>query len=204
MMGGSGAAVATIRPGAVHAIFDHLAVSLTADGRPGPSRFVFSHYRFRWSDDGTAGDLVFVQTPGNGGGERWLVTDQPALADRWSRRLAPGAWSPAEAAQTPIRGSVEVSQLFDGTARERLSAGGRTIEVELGDLAPPVLASGPAPRLPGADILSVLIEAGSARASVDGRPIVDRPFMNDAWVGWLGRPLSSAVLALGEILIGRD
>ena len=34
MMGGSGAPVATIRPGAVQAIFDHLAVSLTADGRP--------------------------------------------------------------------------------------------------------------------------------------------------------------------------
>ena len=46
---------ATIHPGAVRAIFDHLILSLTADGTPGDPVFLFSHYRFRWAADGIVG-----------------------------------------------------------------------------------------------------------------------------------------------------
>ena len=48
-MGTSDKPAATVHPGAVRAIFDHLLLSLTADGEPGPPVFLFSHYRFRWA-----------------------------------------------------------------------------------------------------------------------------------------------------------
>ncbi len=203
-MGGFGQPAATIRPGAVRAIFDHLAVSLTADGRPGSIRFVFSHYRFRWSDDGVIGDLVFAETIGPAGPERRVVTDAPELAEVWATTLAPGAWAAEDARRAPIAGAVTASPIVGGSVRETLAAEGIEVDVALDDLGPPILASGAAPRLPSRDIVSVLLEAGSVRASVDGREISDRPFTNDAWIGWLGRPLRSAVLAIGEILVDRE
>ncbi len=159
-MGGSGEPAATIRPGTIRAIFDHLALSLTADGQSGPPRLVFSHYRFRWSAE--------------------------------------------DSARAPRAGTVTAGPIRAGEFRERLTAGTLTIDVEVADLAPPVMASGPAPRLPSRDIVSVLIEARAARASLDGQPIAGEPFSNEAWVPWLGRPLRSAVLAVGEVLVDRD
>ncbi len=203
-MGGSGDPAAAMRPGAVRAIFDHLAVSLTADGRPGPLRFVFSHYRFRWSEDGIVGDLVFVETVGEAGPERRVVTDEPALARRWAATLAPGAWAAEDARRAAVSGAVTAWPIVGGSVREALAADGIEIDVALDDLGPPILASGPAPRLPSLDIVSVLLEAGSVRASVDSRQISDRPFVNDAWIAWLGRPLRSAVMAIGEILVDRE
>ena len=54
-MGTKDKPAATVHPGAVRAIFDHLLLSLTADGKPGEPVFMFSHYRFRWAASGTAG-----------------------------------------------------------------------------------------------------------------------------------------------------
>ena len=86
---------------------------------------------------------------------------------------------------------------------ETVIASGLRIEVEWSDLAAPTFASGPAPRVPTEDIISVLIEAGAGSASVDGRAIAGRLFRNDIWVAWLGRPLNSGVVAIGEVLLDR-
>ena len=67
----------------------------------------------------------------------------------------------------------------------------------------PTFATGPAPRVPTEDIVSVLIEAVRGRASMDGRQIAGRLFRNDVWVPWLGRPLRSGVVAIGEVLLDR-
>ena len=86
---------------------------------------------------------------------------------------------------------------------ETVIADGLRIEVEWSDLGPPTFAMGPAPRVPTEDIVSVLIEAGAGRASVDGRPSRAGLFRNDVWVAWLGRPLRSGVVAIGEVLLDR-
>ena len=86
---------------------------------------------------------------------------------------------------------------------ETVIASGLRIEVEWSDLRAPTFATGPAPRVPTEDIVSVLIEAGAGGASVDGRPIAGRLFRNDIWVAWLGRPLRSGVVAIGEVLLDR-
>ena len=86
---------------------------------------------------------------------------------------------------------------------ETVIADGIRIEVEWSGLAAPIFAMGPAPRVPTEDIVSVLIEAGAGRASVNGQPVAGRLFRNDVWVGWLGRPLRSGVVAIGEVLLER-
>ena len=35
------------------------------------------------------------------------------------------------------------------------------------------------------------------------QPVAGRLFRNDVWVAWLGRPLRSGVVAIGEVLLDR-
>jgi len=194
---------ATVHPGSVRAIFDHLILALTADGEPGAPVFLFSHYRVRWADDGIAGELAFVEMERDGRMERLVLTDEPALARNQVGRLSPAAWA-ADGADLPVTvARFESSRLAGPTVRETVTADRLAIDVEWSDLAPPLFATGPAPRVPGEDIVSVLIEAGAGAATVNGRAVNGRPFANDAWLAWLGRPLRSVVVAIGEVLLAR-
>ena len=198
-MGTTDTPAATVHPGAVRAIFDHLLLTLTADGESGSPVFVFSHYRFRWAASGVVGDLAFVEVDRGAGLERLVLTDAPALAGQ----LSPRAWEANDTERLPILATFESTPLAGATVGETVMASGMRIEVEWSDLRPPTFAMGPAPRVPTDDIASVLIEAGAGRASVDGRPIAGGTFRNDVWVAWLGRPLRSGVVAIGEVLLDR-
>jgi hypothetical protein len=190
--------VGTIHPGAVRAIFDHLIIALTPDGQPGPPTFLFSHYRFRWADDGVVGELAFVELER----DRFVLTDELPLAATHAGRLAPAAWA-GDALPAATMAAFSSSGFGGASISERLTTDRLAIELEWTSLAPPLFATGPAPRVPTQDIVSVLIEAGAARVSVNGTAAAGRPFANDAWVAWLGRPLSSAVVAIGEVLLAR-
>ena len=194
---------ATVHPGAVEAIFDHLILALTADGEPGPAAFLFSHYRFRWAADGVVGELAFVELDRGAGPERLVVTDEPALAATRAGRLSPRDWSSPDVDRPVVAGQFESGPFAGSTVSETVVAGDLRIAVAWSDLAPPLFATGPAPRVPTQDIVSVLIEASDGRASVDGRPVAGTLFRNDVWRPWLGRPLRSGVVAIGEVLLTR-
>ena len=51
------------------------------------------------------------------------------------------------------------------------------------------------------DIWALFVEAHRASMTVDGRPVVGEPFPDDVWVSKLGRPLSSAHVALSEVRV---
>lgn len=194
---------ATIHPGAVRAIFDHLILSLTADGKPGDPVFLFSHYRFRWAADGIVGDLAFVELERGGGPERLVVTSEPVLADGQAGRLSPRGWTPADIARSPMVAAFRGTPLAGATVGETVIGNGLRLEVGWTELEAPVFATGPAPRVPTEDIVSVLIEAGGGRARVNGQAVRGTLFRNDVWVPWLGRPLRSGVVAIGEVLLDR-
>jgi hypothetical protein len=201
-MSPSGEPAATVHPGAVVAIFDHLIIALTPDGQPGPALFLFSHYRFRWADDGLVGELAFVELDGR----RFVLSDEPRMAATHAGRLSPAAW--AGDAKPPLTIAPTVAAFtssgFGGASvRERVAFDDMVLELEWTNLAAPIFATGPAPRVPSQDIVSVLIEAGAARATVNEADVAGGLFANDAWVAWLGRPLSSAVVAIGEVLLER-
>ena len=194
---------ATIHPGAVRAIFDHLILSLTADGTPGDPVFLFSHYRFRWAADGIVGDLAFVELERGGGPERILVTSEPALAEAQAARLSPRGWAEVDVARSPMVAAFRGTPLVGSTVGETVIGNGLRLEVGWSELSAPVFATGPAPRVPTEDIVSVLIEAGAGQASVNGQAVRGRLFRNHLWVPWLGRPLRSGVVAIGEVLLDR-
>ena len=194
---------ATVHPGAVRAIFDHLLLSLTVDGEPGAPVFLFSHYRFRWAADGAVGELAFIEIDRGGGIERHVLTDAPALAAAQAGRLSPRGWAAEDVQRPPTMATFRSTPLAGATVGETAIANGLRIEVEWSDLAAPTFATGPAPRVPTEDIVSTLIEAGTGRASIDGRPVGGSLFSNDVWVPWLGRPLRSGVVAIGEVLLDR-
>ena len=202
-MGTTDEPAATSHPGAVRAIFDHLLLSLTTDGKPGDPVFLFSHYRFRWAADGIVGELAFVEVDRGGGPERLVLTDAPALAATQGSRLSPRAWVTRDVERAPILTTFRSTPLAGDAVSETVIASGLRIEAAWSELAAPVFAMGPAPRVPTEDIVSVLIEAGAGRASVDGRQIAGSLFRNDVWVAWLGRPLRSGVVAIGEVLLDR-
>jgi hypothetical protein len=195
---------ATVHPGAVQAIFDHLILSLTADGRPGTPVFLFSHYRLRWAADGIVGDLAFLETTGDGGAKRRLVlTDSPALVTAQASRLSPRGWGAEDLERPPTVAAFGSTPLAGPAVTESVVAAGLSVEVEWSALGPPAFATGPASRVPTEDIVGVLIEAGAGRATVNGRPAAGSLFVNDVWVPWLGRPLRSGVVAIGEVLLTR-
>jgi hypothetical protein len=202
-MGTASDPAATVHPGAVRAIFDHLLLSLTPDGQPGPPALMFSHYRFRWSDDGVVGELAFVEVERTGRTERLILTDTPALAANQAGRLSPRSWPASDVVRPAAVATFAPGRLGGPTVNSAVTSDHLAIDVEWMDLAAPIFASGPAPRLPSEDIVSVLIEARTGRATVDGRAVPGSVFVNDAWIAWLGRPLNSAVVALGEVLLTR-
>ena len=123
---------ATIHPGAVRAIFDHLILSLTADGTPGDPVFLFSHYRFRWAADGIVGDLAFVELERGGGPERILVTSEPALAEAQAARLSPRGWAEVDVARSPMVAAFRGTPLAGSDRgrdrhRQRPAARGRLV-----------------------------------------------------------------------------
>jgi hypothetical protein len=194
---------ATVHPGAVSAIFDHLLLSLTADGEPGPLVFLFSHYRFRWADDGVVGDLAFVEIDRGGGVERLVLTDSPPLAAAQAERLSPRGWAATDSRQPPMVATFRGTPLAGTSVGETVITNGIRLELDWSELKPPTFAMGPAPRVPTQDIVSVLIEAGAGGARVNGQIVEGALFRNDIWLAWLGRPLRSGVVAIGEVLLDR-
>ena len=172
-------------------------------GQPGDPVFLFSHYRFRWAADGIVGDLAFVELERGGGPERMVVASEPALADAQAARLSPRGWTPADVARSPMVAVFRGTPLAGSTVGETVIGNGIRLEVGWSELEAPVFATGPAPRVPTEDIVSVLIEAGAGRASVNGQAVQGALFRNDVWVPWLGRPLRSGVVAIGEVLLDR-
>jgi hypothetical protein len=194
---------ATVHPGAVEAIFDHLILALTADSQPGTPVFLFSHYRFRWAAEGPVGELAFVELDRGGGSERLVLTDEPALAATRAGRLSPRGWLSEDVNRPAVIAAFGSGPVARPMTSETVDAEGLRIEVHWTGLAPPLFAMGPAPRIPTQDIVSVLFEAEAGRATVDGRPVVGGLFRNDIWRPWLGRPLRSGVVAIGEVLLTR-
>ena len=84
-----------------------------------------------------------------------------------------------------------------------IAAVGVSARARWSDLGPPIFAFGPSPGRPEtADIHSLLREAGG-EVWLDDEVVVGDCFANEIWVPWLGRPLSSCLVAIGEVLLTR-
>lgn len=180
---------------------DHRVIYLRdASGNPSPS-FMLSLFTFRLSPIGHAGHVAWLRHQGRDGPHHRL-TDDLELAATASERFAPSVdrdrfsevpWTEADFESGPD--PMEPDWL--------ITAVGISARARWSDLGPPIFAFGPSPGRPNhADIHSLLREAGG-EVWLDDEVVVGDCFANEIWVPWLGRPLSSCLVAIGEVLLTR-
>jgi hypothetical protein len=192
------AGLAAVLPGRLALVADHLVLALRSGATQERPSFVLSWYGVEYAAAAPAGNLAFVRAPGIDGGER-ILTDSAGLDRALRGRLQPRSWpfahhpGPAEAA------TFSRSGVRDGTVEARIEAPGLKVEVSWRELGEPIVATGRVGADPPWDSSTVLIEAAAWAASVNGQAMAGEPFANEVWIGWFGRPLSSALVAFAEV-----
>ena len=188
---------AVVLPGRLALVADHLVLALREEDTAQPS-FVLSWYAVTWSADSPPGNLAFVRSAAVPGGEL-VATDVPDLDRVLRPRLRPRSWPLADPDRPAVPARFERLPIRDGELHARVVAGSTAIDVAWRDFAPPIVANGRAGAEPPWDTSTVLIEAGGWSASIGARDVPGAPFPNDVWIGWFGRPLSSALVAVAEV-----
>lgn len=205
---------ATIDPGRPNLLMDHLQLGLRragADEHELPE-FYISLYVISWSREMGAGHVALVrhrprqvtaQTPSDPKGFDQILTDNPDLARRLRDQLRGIGYSRVDLSGEPRPAAFNRGRLSEPEhVRYLISSIGLEIAAHWESLGEPTLAYGPAPQQPDRQqIWSVLFEAESASATVDGRAVDGRIYAMEHWVEWLGRPLASAHIARSEILV---
>ncbi len=191
---------AAIHPGAVLHGWDHFVITLRDD--TGRRSAFLSLYAITYSATLGAGQVAFLRVDDPAASLNVVVSDAPEVAARMKERLARMGHT-----EVDLRGP-SVEALF---TRHHVGPSGfgfainwqaHTVEARWIEPSAPFWMMAPAPDLRAdEDIWALFVEAHRASMTVDGRPVVGEPFPDDVWVSKLGRPLSSAHVALSEVRV---
>lgn len=206
---------ATIHPGRPNLLMDHLQLGLRAPGHTsstGLPAFYLSLYVIEWSREIGAGHVALVRwrppeatasTPTDRDGFDQVLTDNPDLARRLCAGLRDIGYARVDLSGEPRPASFVRGRVTEGThVRYLIASIGLEIDAHWERLGEPTFAYGPAPQQPERQaIWSLLFEAQDGAARVNGRQVDGSPYPMEHWLDWLGRPLSSAHVARGEILV---
>jgi hypothetical protein len=182
---------------------DHLQLGLR-NGSAAEPHFYLSLYVIPWSRELGAGHVALLRNRGREGTSAdMILTDNLDLGRAQQSQLRAVGYSrvdlsseprPASFVRNPIRERDHVRYLISAVDLE--------IEARWDDLGEAIFAYGPAPQRPDAQrIWSLLFEAGRGTALVNGSDVSGETYAMDNWIPWLGRSLSSAHVARGEILV---
>jgi hypothetical protein len=193
--------LATVRD-PIEWVMDHRVLylkDLIAD--PAPS-FMLSLYTFRYAYIGGVGHVAFVRHKSRDDEQLRILSDNLTLAAQTPSRFAPRALLAEFGAIGPSIAVFTSSPILED--QWRIEAEGFQLDAQWLDLEAPVFAYGPSPARPDAtDTFSVLRPAGSARAAVNGVRVAGVPYPNDVWTAWMGRALSSCLVAQDEVVVQR-
>jgi hypothetical protein len=193
-----------VNPGVVSWAGEHLLLYLRPPDAAQNTTTV-SFYRTQYSPVG-AGHAALVLSDVRDDGLRTIFTDNPPLADWCRQNLARGnPRSPFRDPSVPIVAArFESSGAVGLTRVETIHAAEHEIVLTWTDFEPPLYFEGPRGTL-GADydVFSLLFPAATASVSVDGIRARGHPFPNEIWRPSTGRDLSSALIAICEVLIDR-
>jgi len=194
--------VATIDPGRPNLLMDHLQLGIRrGDDDP---HFYLSLYVIPWSRELGAGHVALLRMrTADGSTNDVTLTDNPSLGRAQQEVLRGAGYSRVDLTSEPRPASFVRNPLREQEhVRYLISAPDLEIEARWDDLGEAIFAYGPAPQRPEAQrIWSMLFEAGTGTAWVNGFEVHGETYAMDNWVPWLGRPLHSAHVARGEILV---
>ena len=192
------AAQALTLPGRLALVADHMVLALRTSPADHEPTFVLSWYGVEYAANAPGGNLGFIRAAGVDGGEI-ILTDSPGLDRALRRRLQPRSWPFRDTPEVARAATFARSGIRDGAVDARIEGPGLVVEVSWRALGEPIVANGRVGADPPWDSSTVLIEAGGWSASVNGLAVAGEPFPNDVWIGWFGRPLSSALVAFAEV-----
>jgi hypothetical protein len=195
------AGLAMVLPGRLALVADHLVLALADPTiRLGDEpAFVLSWYAVAYAAAAPGGNLAFIRAPGLGPTGELVITDAPKLDRALRPRLRPRSWPMADPDQPSRRATFTRAPIRDGGVAATVTADDVAIEVEWRELGRPIVASGPVGSDPPWDSSTVLFEAGAWAVTVNGSAFAGQTFQNEIWRPWLGRPLSSALVAVAEV-----
>lgn len=188
---------AATHPGTVLVAWDHGGLQL----RDGAGEVLYiSLYDYRFDVDDGPGHVAIARYRGHGNTAIDLtVTDNEALgaSHLWRRSRMRGLSG----------GRIEHGRFSHTESRDefgyRIEAPGLKLDVEWRDLGAPIFMTGLHPQDPEIEVFGHVREAGHATAVANGVEIGGETFANKAYTPWLGRPLHSASVTVGEVLIER-
>ena len=202
--------LATIDPGRPNLLMDHLQLGLRRGcGENGSAaaadpHFYLSLYVIPWSREMGAGHVALLRyRDPDGPASDVTLTDNVTLARAQQASLRAVGYSRVDLTSEPRPATFMRNPLREQDhVRYLISAAGLEIEAHWLDLGEALFAHGPAPQRPESQrIWSMLFEAGSAAAAVNGVAVSGQTYAMTTWVPWLGRSLNSAHVARGEILV---
>jgi hypothetical protein len=193
--------IATVR-GPIEWIMDHRVLYLKDSVEDEAPSFMLSLYTFRFAHVGGVGHVAFFRQPSRRDGAMRMLTDNLALAAQTPERFAPRAYVSDYRAIAPTSAVFTPTPVLED--RWRINADGFEIDARWIDLETPVFAYGPSPARPDVtDTFSVLRPAADALVTVNGEVVRGVPYPNDVWTPWVGRPLSSCLVAQDEVVVQR-
>jgi hypothetical protein len=193
--------IATVR-GPIEWVMDHRVLYLKDSlGDETPS-FMLSLYTFRFAHVGGVGHVAFFRQPRRRDGSVRILSDNPTLAAQAPARFAPRAHIAEFSTIPPTQALFTSTPVLED--HWRIRAEGFDVEAHWIDLEAPIFAYGPSPARPDVtDTFSVLRPAANARVVVNGEVVSGVLYPNDVWTAWMGRPLSSCLVAQDEVVVQR-
>jgi hypothetical protein len=186
-----------VNPGRVTWGGDHLLLALRTPGATEDTAYA-SLYRTVYSPAGAGFSLLVLA-----GDVRAIYTDNAELT-AWARvNLARRPGHPFRDMSLPVHPARFDTEGATGqTLRHVVHAGGQTIELTWADFETPFYLEAPQGVI-GADydIFSLICSARTGGIVIDGRPLDGDTYANPTWTKSTGRPRSSALVALCEVLV---
>ena len=211
-------------PGRVIWAGDHLLMNLRTPGASEDGT-VISCFRTVYSPAGSGhAALALCDVGGDGWGPedvRAIYTDNEEMTAWVRERVVRRRDHPFNDAALPVRKAVfEAAGEVGGEYRLTLRSEGREVVVTWAGFEAPLHAEGPGAHPlvalreedvargaqtgrfgDGYDIFTVLCPAQSGWVAVDGRRAAGDPYPREVWRRSMGRPLSSALIAVCEVLV---
>jgi hypothetical protein len=198
---------AQIYPGRANLLMDHLQLGI----RHGPTlgndpHFYLSLYVIEWSREMGSGHVALVRWSGPDGARiDMTLTDTPSLGRAQQENLRSVGYARVDLTSEPRPASFIRSPIKEQDhVRYLISTIGLEVEARWDGLGEAIFAFGPAPQRPERqETWSMLFEAETGYAAVNGQEVRGETYPMENWIPWLGRTLNSAHVARGEILVDR-